>query len=237
MKKLLVILAVVLVLLIGAFFIFASKLGSIVKSGVNRKGPEITQSKVVLQDAQISPFSGQGTLTNLTIGNPAGWQSENAFALGKISIHVEPKSLMGDHIVVNTLVIDSPEITYENRLTNSNLQDLMRNIQNATGGDKATQPQQQGEQPKIEVKQFKLQNGRITVMGAGRSATVDMPPILLENLGTQEGGLTPQELTIAVMKEVTSQAIQAAGRAALEKGVLEKGLNKLLGGDKEEKKE
>ena len=236
MKKLLVILALVLLLLVGAFLVFASKLGSIVKSGVNQRGPKITQSNVVLQDAQISPFSGKGTLTNLTVGNPSGWQSENAFTLGQVAIHVEPRSLMGDHIVVNTLVIDSPEITYENRLTNSNLQDLMRNIQNATGGDKATQPQE-GSDVKIEVKHLTLQNGRINVMGAGRSATVDMPPITLENLGTREGGLTPQQLTIAVMKEVTAQAIRAAGRAALESGVLEKGLNKLLGGDKDEKKE
>ena len=235
MKKLLVVVGVLLLLLVIGFFVFASQLGSIVKSGVNRMGPQITQSKVELSDAQISPFSGQGTLTNLVIGNPQGWQSSNAFTLGQISLHVEPRSLTGEHIVVNSIVIDRPEITYETRLTSSNLQDLMRNIQNAAGGEtKGTT--KDGKAVKIEVKNFELRNARITVMGAGQTATIDMPPLTLQNLGSNEGGLTPEQLSVAVMKEVTAQAIQAATRVAMEKGLLEKGLNKLLGGEKSEKK-
>ena len=231
MKKLLYVFGGVLVLLIVIFFAVALSLGSIVKGGVNKVGPQITQTSVELGSAQVSPFSGQGTLSNLVVGNPPGWQSAHAFSLGQISMDVEPRSLMGDHLVINSIVIDQPDIIYETRLTSSNLQDLLKNIQESTGSEKEPKTKD-GKPMKIEVKSFRLQNAKLTAIAAGNSATVEMPAVVLENLGTKEGGLTPQQLAVAVVKEVTAQAVQAGASAAIEKGALEKGLRKILGGDK-----
>lgn len=236
MKTLLAILAGLVVLGVVAFLIVAFSLGSIVKGGVNKMGPKITQSKVELSSARISPFSGQGTLSNLVVGNPAGWQSDYAFSLGNISIDVQPRSLMGDHVVVNSILIERPEIVYETRITSSNLQDLMKNVQQASGSSSPQAETKEGKPVKIEVKNFRLENAKITAIAGTSRVTLDMPPLLLENLGTKEGGLTPQELSIAVMKAVTAQAVQAAGKVAMEKGLLDKagvkageGLRKLFG--------
>lgn len=241
MKTALYILGGLLALAVGAFLVVAFSLGSIVKGGVNKMGPKITQSSVELGSAQISPFSGHGTLNNLTVGNPAGWQSARAFSLGEISIDVEPRSLLSDHIVVTSIVIERPEITYETRITSSNLQDLLKNIQQAAGPSSSSESES-GKAKKIEVKRFLLQNAKITAVAGGTTAAVDMPPVLLENLGTQEGGLTPQQLSVAVMKAVTAQAVQAAAKIAVDKGLLnkagekaEEGLKKLFGGDKSAK--
>lgn len=231
MKILLYIVGGLLVVGVIAFFVIAFSLGSIVKGGVNRYGPQYTQAKVELGSAQISPFSGKGTLSNLVVGNPPGWEGDHAFSLGEISLDVEPKSLTSDHVVVNSIVIRNPEIVYQTNLANSNLQDLMKNIQQATGGKNAGQ-KDEGPQKKIEVKSFRLEGAKITAMAAGNVVNLDMPPLVMENLGTREGGLTPQQLTVAIMKEVTAQAIQAAGRVAVEKGLLDQGLKKLFGGDK-----
>lgn len=239
MKILLGIIGSLIALAIVAFFVVALSLGSIVKGGVNKMGPQLTQSKVELASARISPFSGQGTLSDLVVGNPAGWQSDHAFSLGQISIDVQPRSLLADHVVVNSISIDRPEIVYETRITTSNLQDLMKNIQQAAGSQTTDSKAKEGKQTKIEVKSFRLENAKITAIVGTSRTTLDMPTVVLENLGTKEGGLTPQELTVAVMKAVTAQAVQAAGRVALDKGLLEKagvkagdGLRKLLGGDK-----
>lgn len=231
MKKLLIVLGILLAIVVVAFFVVAASLGSIVKGGVNRVGPQLTQSKVELQGAKISPFSGQGTLTDLTVENPAGWTSGKAFSLGRISIDVDPKSLLGDHIVVRSIVIEQPEIVYETRLTSSNLQDLLNNIQQATGPAGETKTKD-GKPVKIEVQNFRLQNAKITAIAGSNQASVTMPDLVLKDLGTREGGLTPQQLGVAVMKEITAQAAQAGAKAALESGALEKGLEKLLGGKK-----
>lgn len=235
MKILLSILGALLALAIIGFFVVAFSLGSIVKAGVNKKGPEMTQSKVELGGAQISPFSGKGTLSNLVVGNPAGWQSPNAFSLGSIAIDVEPRSLTTDRVVVNSILIDRPEITYETRVTTSNLQDLLKNVQQAAGSDQSTSNVKSGKSIKIEVKRFQLQNAKIKALAGSTTANIDMPNLVIEDLGTREGGLTPAQLSAAIVKAVTTQAVQAGAKMAIEKGVLEKagaGLEKLLGGGK-----
>src|SRR5581483_11998176 len=95
-----------LVLALAAYVTLQFFLGSIVTAGVNKFGPQITQTSVHLDGAHVSPLSGKGALTGLTVGNPQGWSSANAFHLGKVQIDMEPFSVLKDHIVINELVIE-----------------------------------------------------------------------------------------------------------------------------------
>jgi uncharacterized protein involved in outer membrane biogenesis len=241
MKKLLYILGGLVAFAVIAFIVILFTLGSIVKTAVNRVGPTITQTTFVLKGAEISPFSGSGTLKELTIGNPKGWTTEHTFFLKEISISLVPKSVTGDHIVINSILIDNPEIIYETTLTNSNLQDLLKNIQQSTGGtNQTTQPETKSEakpakETKIEIKSFRMQNVTIKVAGAGNVYTVTLPELVMENLGSQEGGLTPNQLATAIMKEVSTQVAKAALSSVAKKGLLDKAgesLRGLLGGKK-----
>jgi hypothetical protein len=246
MKILLSIIGALVALAVVALLVVAVMLGSLVKKGVNHAGPLITQTSVVLEDAKISPFSGKGTLKGLTVGNPVGWTTPRAFYLGEVSIDMEPSSLTKEHIVINSIVIDQPEITFETKITSSNLQDLLKNVQKSAGtqptNEPAPQPQPGGDKPaepaapvgkpvKIEVKSFRLQNAKVILAGMGTNVPVEIPALVMENLGTREGGLTPEELSAAVLKEVLAQVAQYGGKKAVEKGLLDKAgreLNKLL---------
>lgn len=248
MKKLLYILGGLFVVTVITVIVIIAKLGTIVKTAVNKVGPTITQTTFVLKEADISPFSGKGALKELTIGNPKGWTTEHAFFLREISINLEPKSLTGDHIVINSILIDNPEIIYETTITNSNLQDLLKNIQQSTGGsgqtaqttpakpeakpETAAQPDAKpAQEPKIEIKSFRLVNVTVKVAGAGNVYTVVLPELVMENLGTKEGGLTPKEMAIVIVTEISVRA----GKAAAKKGLLDKAgesLRDLLGGKK-----
>jgi len=242
MKKLLYILGGLAALAVIAIVVVILMLGSIVKAGVNRVGPQITQTTFVLNSAKISPFSGSGTLKELTIGNPKGWTTEHAFYLKEISLNLVPGSITGDHIVINSIVIDNPEIIYETTITNSNLQDLLKNIQQSTGGTaqsaepEAKQPEAQpAKETKIEIKSFRLANVTVKVAAAGNVYTLTLPELVMMNLGTQEGGLTPNQLATAIVKEITTQVAKAALNSAAKKGLLDKageGLRGLLGGKK-----
>ena len=215
-KKLLVILGSAVGLLLVAYLGLNFFLGSVVKAGVNRFGPRITQTKVELAGAQISPLSGRGTLTGLAVGNPKGWNATNAFYLGTVRIALKPFSIFGDHIVVHEIFIDRPEFVYETKIIASNIGDLLKNIETATGGTtpKGQPTDKNGRQIKFAVKHFLMQNGTITV-GVGPTAlTLPMPTIELNDLGTQEGGITPDQLTYAIMRSVTPSIIAATAQAA-----------------------
>ena len=108
-RKLTWVLAAIAAVLLAAYIVGDLFLGSIVKAGVNRFAPLVTQTKVELAGAHISPLTGGGELSGLVVGNPAGWSDKPAFSLGKVHVEVVPSSIFGDHIVVKDVEIEAPE--------------------------------------------------------------------------------------------------------------------------------
>lgn len=209
MKKILGgLLIVLLVLGVGLYLTLHYFLGSIAKAGVNKFGPGITQTKVELKEAQISPISGTGTLSGFTVGNPAGWSTEDAFRLGKIHLSVEPMSFFKDHIVINELVIEQPEFNYETKIVASNVGDILKNIE-ASGSQKNQPATDDGKPIKMVIKKLRLEGGKVRV-GLGPTAmALPMPPLVMSDIGVAEGGLTPAQVAYAIMANVTTNVVAA----------------------------
>jgi hypothetical protein len=202
-----------LVLAVVAYLVLQFFLGSIVKAGVNKFGPVMTQTKVELASASISPLSGSGTLSGLVVGNPKGWSEANLMSLGRVSVSLEPMSLFKDHIVINEIIVEQPEFLYETKLVASNVSDLLKNIEAAMGGNKAAEPQKDGKPVKMVIKRFVLRDGKVT-LGVGAAALpLPMPPIEITDIGTKEGGVTPAGVVFAVMRSVTTSIVTATTQA------------------------
>jgi hypothetical protein len=200
MKILMIIGGVILILLLGGYLYLARNLDGLVVKGVNTYGPQLTQSKVELASASLSPLSGSGTLTGLSVGNPAGWSEGRAFYLGKVQLGVEPKSVVADTVIINEIIIDQPEINYESRIVSSNIKDLLKNIEDFTGkGEKTAAPD--GKPKKFIVKKFRFTNGKATVQAGGQALVVPLPEISLDNLGVAENGLTASQLAAVVTRD------------------------------------
>jgi len=220
MKKLLVVGVLGVLILAIALFITAQYfLGSIVKKGVNKFGPQITQTNVELQGAAVSPLSGQGTLTGLRVANPQGWSQADAFRLGKVHLNMEPFSVFKDHIVINELIIEQPEFLYETKIVANNINDLLKNIEQSVGGKTAEPKTKEGKPIKMVVKKLVLRDGKVTVNGAGiASLTVPLPPINMTDIGTAENGITPAQVAFAVMKNVTASIVGAVAEVIAKGG-------------------
>jgi hypothetical protein len=220
MKKVLLYLGIgVIALALIGYVTMQFFLGSAVKAGVNKFGPMMTQSKVELSGATLSPLSGVGTLTGLTVGNPQGWSAEPAFHLGKVHVDMEPFSVFKDYILINEIVIEQPEFNYETKIVASNIGDLLKNIEAAVGGNKAAEPTAKSGQPiKMAIKKFTLKDGTIR-LGVGPAAIkLPMPPISLTDIGTAEGGITPARVVFAVMRSVTTSIVSASAQALTKLG-------------------
>lgn len=188
-------------------------LGSVVKAGVNTFGPKLTQTKVALAGANISPLTGSGTLSGLAVANPKGWSEADAFYLGKIHVDVEPFSVLGDHIVINEIIIDQPEFLYETKIVSSNIKDLLKNIEEFTGKGGEEPTTKSGQPIKFVVKKFRLTNGTARLgIGAG-AIPLPMPPIALDDIGVKEGGITPDQLADVIMRSVLSDIVSATTQA------------------------
>lgn len=216
MKKLLVISGIVAAVVVMALVIGSTVIGSIVRKGITSVGPRITGTPIELEHVRLSPLSGSGSLTGLMVGNPAGWQSDRALYLGHVHLDLEPMSLLGDAVVIEEIRVERPHFVYETKLVTSNIKDLLAAIEKATGGPAPEQAADEGPDRKFIVRKFTLTDGEVT-LGVGPAAIrLPMPPITLNDLGVNEGGITAGQLAGAIMRSVLADigtaTAQAAGR-------------------------
>ncbi len=246
MKKLLIILGSLFALLVIGIFVISFFLGPIITKGVNTFGPKITGTKVTLDHVSVSPLTGSFTMSGLFVGNPEGWKGDKAFYMSKVHVSVAPLSVLGDHIIVKEVLINGPEFVYETNVMNSNIKDLLKNIEKATGGGTTDKPAEtspttkSGKPIKFEVKNFRLQNAKVTLGVGAAAATLPMPPITLTDLGTQEGGITPDQLAGKVITNILGGIVSAvthsvgqigSGATDAASGAI-KGIKNLFGGSK-----
>jgi hypothetical protein len=232
MKKLLKVLVILGLLGVIALVAVGFFLGPIVTKAVNTVGPKITGTRVELDGAKISPLTGGGTLVGLFVGNPEGWTGDKAIYVGTMRASVQPTSLLGDHIVVNEVFVDGPEFVFEKKLLGgSNIDALLKQIEANTGGGGAapaagTEPAKPAGKPlKFAVKSFVVQNAKMSLVVAGQTITVPLPPLTITDLGVAEGGITPDQVASRVLQRILAQmgsasvdALKGAGGALLDGG-------------------
>ena len=191
-------------------------LGQVVKAGVNRFGPSITQTSVHLDGAHLSPLSGSGTLSGFVVGNPKGWSGDHALSFSRVKVSLSPFSIFGDHIVIHEVLIDGPSFVYETKLVSSNIGDLLSNVK-GTSEAPAT-PASNGKPIKFIIEKFRITNAKVS-LGVGPTAiTLPMPPISLDNLGASTDGVSAAELATVIMRSVATGTAKTATEAAAKIG-------------------
>ena len=122
MKKIIVGLLIALVVVVALAVLAVSLfLDKAIKSGVETFGPKFTKVDVKLQSVSLSLLSGAGTIKGLVVGNPEGFKTPSAISVGEASLALKPGSLLSDKIIIKSIKLQAPEITFETDLRNNNL--------------------------------------------------------------------------------------------------------------------
>jgi uncharacterized protein involved in outer membrane biogenesis len=224
--RILIALVVVVILAVVAVGLF---LDQAIKSGVETFGPKLTKVPIKLDSVSLSLLSGSGTIKGLVVGNPAGFKTPSAISVGTATLSLEPRSLLSDKIIIKSINVQAPEITFETDLKGNNLSKILANVQEATGGGakepakspEPAQPKEAKPAKRLEVDDFVISGGKVhvsvTALG-GQSATIPLPVIHLQNLGQGPEGITPGELAKQVMEAIEEGATQAASGAVTDIG-------------------
>lgn len=226
-----IVLALVIVVVVAVVAIGLS-LDSAVKKGVETFGPQITKVDVKLAGVKLSLLSGSGSLKGLVIGNPQGYQTPHAISVGSSSLAISPGSLLSDKVVVRSIRVESPEITFEIGPGGSNLQKIQANLSSSSSPDEKPQPVKE-KQPgkKLQVDEVVVTGGKITLAAAalgGKLTEAPLPEIRLTNLGTGPDGITATDLGTRILSAVMDGAIRISGDALTKAG--EEALNNALSG-------
>ena len=218
MKKIIIrIIIGLLVLLVLAAVAVHLFLDGVIKRSVETFGPELTKVQVKLDYVNLSLLTGSGKIRGLVVGNPEGYKTPSAIQVGVGSVALRPASLLSDKVVVESVNLQGPEVTFETDLTQNNLSKILANLNETTAaGKEPTQTKEGKPSKKLEVDDFLITGGKIHVSVSslgGKSATVALPEIHLKDLGKDSQGITPGELSKKVLQAIEAAAAQAAAGA------------------------
>ncbi len=202
-------LAGILAILLIGFLVLTLSLDSIVKSGIESVGSEMTETAVTVDRVSISPFSGSGTINGFRVENPDGFEKGYALEIEDFSIELNIRSLFTDEIVVRNIVVSSPSIYVEQKMPENNLRTILSSIQAKSSGETTDKA--------LVIEHFLMTDGRAdlyTEVGGERSARVEIAEVELNDLGRGGGRQAVED----VIQEIAEAIVELSLRAAAQSG-------------------
>ena len=199
-----------LIAVILAFFlVYTLFLNSIVRTGIETVGSQMTQTVVTVENVSLSLFSGQGTIEGLKVDNPEGFKTEHAVVIQSMDISVDITSLLSDKIIINEINITNPVFSVIQKIPENNLMMLMNNMKET----QETETESEAYSTAMVIEYLVVKDGRISVspnIGSNEKRTVGMGTIELTDIGTENDVpvvQTVRKVASAVVKEVLVSAL------------------------------
>lgn len=188
----------------GAFFY----LDAIVTSAIEVVGTRMLGTNVTVSSVALSPFNGAGSITDLRIENPEGFDADYIFELGYVAINLDLNSLLTDVIEIQSITIAQPVITYETRITTDNVRALLANL---PGGGNSPESGAAGESggKQLVIRELHILNPQLTLSAGVVAAPIQLPDILLSDIGTEASATTVAEALRIILTALRTALLQA----------------------------
>ncbi|MEM1403729.1 MAG: hypothetical protein AAGG55_10395 [Pseudomonadota bacterium] len=204
---------VLLVLIAAGIWFLAANIDDFARDIIERTGSETVGTEVRLDAVKIKlGEESSAALLGLTVANPDGWSAPNAFELGTIGASIAPASLSKDVIEIPRVLVENARMTFEQKGTKTNLQDLLNGIA-------ATESPEAPEDPPAEGADLLIAIGELRLAGIGVTAITDqletpleftLNDVVLRNIGTPAAGATPAEAAQQIVGPVTKAVLDQA---------------------------
>ncbi|GAB6082046.1 hypothetical protein JCM30471_09600 [Desulfuromonas carbonis] len=216
----------VLALAAGIFFL-VDNLDALVKRGIESEGSRAAGTRVTVAGVQIDLDQARGTIRGLDVANPDGFSAQPLFALGEISLQLEPASITGNLPTLEEIRIIAPRLRFElNSRGESNLDRFNQGLASGSRGS-TTETSAAGEK-RLRIRTLTIADAgaEIDLSAIGqKSYSGTLPPIVLHEIGGS-AGVTGEELakivfaamTKALKKEATRRGIDALIEQKLNRG-------------------
>jgi hypothetical protein len=214
--KVVVIAIAVLAIMLVAFNLAA---GHMVTAAINAAGPKVLGVPVSVKNVNVGLLRDQFELNTLVIGNPEGFKTPEAIRLKQVSVSVKMTSLFTKVLVIDSIMVDGPEITYEVGLKGSNLGAIQDKLAPSKPAGNQPQPAEKPAKAakKVQINDLLIENGKIhlsTIGMAGNDLLIVLPTIHLRDIGKDTAGASPREVIAKVFDAITGtigDAVMGAG--------------------------
>jgi len=211
----------VLAIVIITLIVVGVCLNHIVKKGVETYGPRLTRTSVALDSVDLSLLTGSAKVKGLAVGNPQGYQTPQSISVGLIAVGLNPMSVFSRKVVIRSIRIESPNITFEGGLAGNNLTQILNNVKStgqeggALSTNAATAP---NSEKRFEVDDLVVTSAVVQVYingsGMAKPQVISLPPIHLTDLGMDGDGITAADLTEQILSAISSATLETVVQTA-----------------------
>ena len=198
-------LAILAVLAAGGAYLAYNFIDVIVKLALEHWGPDVTGTPVAVEQVQISPRDGRGSIRGLEVGNPAGFAAKRAARFGEIRVALDPSTVTDPVIVIRELAITSPQITYERGEKRTNIDAIHAHIESYAKRTQAEEPKGPGGASRLKrrfiIERLDIRGARVLMTSAslkGQGLTFQLPDVQMRDVGKREGGVSASEAAAQV---------------------------------------
>ena len=208
MKKFLIILTALIIVVVAGLYL---GIDVIVKRAIEEGTGYATGVPTSVRRVDVGLASGQMDIGRLEVGNPPGYESPYFLQLNALSLAVKPRTLLNPTIHVPTFTVEGAQVNVERAGRTSNLSAILENLQRF--GDEpgeGGQPPANGEPgPQTRFIIDRLRINDVTArallaqeLGKDAAVEVSVPPITLQNIGADSGGVTVGQLAALITREL-----------------------------------
>jgi hypothetical protein len=221
MKK--IILAVIVLLAAGGFYAY-SQLGGELKAIIESAGTQAMGTKVSVGSVDVSIATEAASISSLKIDNPPGFSGN---FLETKSITATLGGIENKTVTIKEIVIDGLNLTYDLGPGGTNFDVLKRNLKASSS---ATPAPTSSAKPSAKesasggaesggydviIQQLKIENAKVNASIAGRSQTITLPGITLNNIGSKDHPATPEQVARQIMQQLLAVSSGAATKLGL----------------------
>src|SRR5687767_3107566 len=193
-----VLLALLLIILGGGAFLYIN-LNRIVRATVEKQAAASLNVPTKLGGANVSLFGGDVSLSDFTVGSPAGFNVDRMLSLGEVNVESSISDLRGDPVRLQTVNIVRPRMVIEMKGKEFNVKKF---IDSLPEGDPT--PPEEEKPMKLIINNLKVTGAEVvfrpdpSVLSAIPGLDVSklnlkseynlqIPPLELNNIGTADG--------------------------------------------------
>jgi hypothetical protein len=253
MMKKYIFLAILLVITGGVYY-FMTSFESIVKKVVHKYGSEVTGTDVNIDGLDISLKEGKATIKKITVANPKGYDSPYLFELAEISVKINLKSLTTDTIIIESVEVHKPVVTYEMKsLTQNNISQIQKNVSSYSSSSSSSSDTAKKEEAKkddsasskkVIINKIKIDQGQLNgvvnlevpgIEKQSSNVSVKLPQIVITDLGKEGNGETIVGATTKILNKILTTASQTIVQSNLTdlKAVAQKNMDSVVGSVKD----
>ncbi len=207
MKVIGVAVIVVLLLVVGVFVYFGYNTNVIVKNAIETIGTQYLGAPVRVKEVAIMLQDGHGTLTNLEVGNPPGYEGAYALRIGTIAVELDVAHSNTQLVVLKRVTIDGARVAAIARTPkDTNLRALSSNV-----------PASGGATVKLIIDKLDLTNTQAAVSSPllSRAVEVNVPDVHLTDIGRSSGGVDAGTVIAQVLAPITKAVTRAMTDAGM----------------------